>query len=140
MTERMKVNNDRTTGWTDWEFRGDEQFNGQAALAERILIPYHQASRMGGRHCGIARFVKSKADKVQNWINWYDEAFYIIRGKGRFTRSDPPYDTTETYDVGPGDYFYIPSRGARLCIEPLGDEPFEWFYCAGFNPEELNLT
>ncbi len=55
----------------------------------------------------------------------------MIRGQGRFSRSDPTYETAQTWDVGPGEYFYMP-RAVRLHIEPAGDEPFEWFYCAGF--------
>ena len=130
--ERMKVSNDRTTQWTKFEFGSEAEFRGQASLSERLIIEADEASKIGGRNCGVARFVKSEGQKIINWVIYYDEAIYIIRGKGRFTRSDPPHKSLETYDVGPGDYFYIPLVGTRVCIEPLSDEPFEWFYCCGF--------
>ena len=88
--ERMKVLNERTAQWKKWGFGSEAEFRGQASLTERLVIEADEASKIGGRNCGVARFAKSEGDKTINWVTYYDEAIYIIRGKGRFTRSDPP--------------------------------------------------
>ncbi len=134
-SEEMAVHNGNEVSFEPWKMgAGEPHLKGSAQLAPTIHLSDTQASVIEGRHCGVARFEKSQGDGVRGWVNWYDEAFYVIGGQGRFTRSDPPYEKSQPYDVGPGDYFYMP-RAVRLDIEPLSDEPFEWFYCAGFSGE-----
>jgi oxalate decarboxylase/phosphoglucose isomerase-like protein (cupin superfamily) len=75
---------------------------------------------------GLARFVKGKT-KLTNWTYWYDEVVYVVSGKGRVTAAAPPFDSPQTYDVGPGDFFTIVSS-TRISFEALTDEPFVFFY------------
>lgn len=127
----VKIENNLTSPRTKWQMgAGESHLYGSASLAETLEIGATQATVIGGRHCGVARFERSKGDGVRGWVNYYDEAFYVIRGQGRFTFSKQPYEKKQSYEVSPGDYFYTPCA-TMVDIEPLGDEPFEWFYCAG---------
>lgn len=140
MSKRVPIYNNNTVPRTTWKAgAGDERIHGQASLARIISITQHESSSIGGRHCGVARFTRSEGDVVIDWCNYYDEAFYIIRGKGRFKFSTPPYTSEDTCDVGPGDYLYLPVNGVRISCEALTDEPWEWFYCAGVGAGDVNI-
>ena len=109
MSNRVPIYNNNTVPRTTWKVgAGDERIHGQASLARIISITQHESSSIAGRHCGIARFTRSEGDAVIDWVNYYDEAIYVIRGKGRFKFSTPPYTSENICDVGPGDYFYLP--------------------------------
>lgn len=58
---------------------------------------------------------------------WFDEVFYIIKGKMKFICATPPDLEEKEYIVGPGEAFFM-GRGTKMTIETL--EPCERFYCA----------
>ena len=96
-----------------------EQQTGKGSYASAIPM---QVPGMTG---GIVRFVKGK-NKVQGWTYWYPEVVYVVRGKGRLTATAPPFTAPHTYDVGVGDFFFIPPS-TEMSFEALSDEPFEVF-------------
>lgn len=102
---------------TDEDFTVYEQPYGNIQLAPPLAPPWAG---------GIARLVKGE-NKFENWTYWYTEAIYVIRGRGRFTASAPPFLSAESHEVGPGAFFTIPTS-TRISIEALSDEPFEFFY------------
>ena len=81
---------------------------------------------------GFARFEKGTMT-LRNWPYWYEEVVYITRGKGKITRSDAPFISSESHDVKPGDLFYIP-KGSKITFEAVSDEPFELLYITHPDP------
>ena len=102
---------------TDKDFSLYEQSDGAIHLAAPLEPPF-----VGG----LARLVKGES-KFENWTYWYSEVIYVIRGRGKFTAAAPPFLESETYEVGPGAFFSIPTS-TRISIEAVSDEPFEFFY------------
>jgi len=81
---------------------------------------------------GFARFEKGSMT-LRNWPYWYEEVVYITRGKGKITRSDAPFISSESHEVKPGDLFYIP-KGSKITFEAVSDEPFELLYITHPDP------
>ena len=82
----------------------------------------------GWQYGGIVRFVKGEA-MIKDWTYWYTEACYVISGMGSITASTIPFTSPQSYEVGPGDMFFIPD-GTRVSFEALSDDPLVIFYAA----------
>ena len=82
----------------------------------------------GWQFGGIVRFVKDEAT-IKDWTYWYTEACYVISGTGSITASTIPFTSPQSYEVGPGDMFFIPD-GTRVSFAASSDDPLVIFYAA----------
>ena len=72
-------------------------------------------------------FIKTVPGPVTERAMWFEDVWYVVKGKMRLTCSTPPDFKEAVYEIGPGDTFFM-GRGTRMNMETL--EPFESLYCA----------
>jgi hypothetical protein len=77
----------------------------------------------GWMAAGVHRFEKNET-WIRDWVYWYREFVYVIRGHGKISISPPPYTATETRALKAGDVFSI-SPSMKVSFEAVGDETFE---------------
>lgn len=101
---------------------------GMGTVDEAVYV-LPQDNSMNG---GFVRLKKGQA--LKNWPYWYDEACYVVQGKGKLTYSTVPFtDKPTVKDLQPGDAFFI-SKANIVSFEGASDEPLVVLYIAVPNP------
>lgn len=74
---------------------------------------------------GLSHLGKGKPSPP--WVYYYEEAFYIMKGRGRLTVSVLPHTKTQTLDVEAGDLLYF-GIGDKVTFQATSDEGITVLY------------